>query len=245
MVILTVGSLSHAANLTTLAIPVGVYSELEKFSMADQKLPGDYVRSLPNLIHQKMMTTAEEALKQLSQNCTSTVKVSFPGKITATENVVINNFESSLSIVEVRYCFNNIEATKLVSHFADPAFQTRAISTIKSFEIREDETCQKSSVFSVGNSDYCFKTYSDLKPQTASIVSFNTWNESIAKANAPIYFREVLVSSKRINEKTTAFHFIAYVRGPSLSRLQKTFGKGFVEQEQNSLIEKAKAELGL
>lgn len=236
---------TQAAPLAKLSIPKGVFSELEKFSIGDQKLPADYVSSLPTMIHQKMMSRSTEVLSQLSQNCSNKVKVSFPGKMTAVDNAVIQSFESSLSIVEVQYCFNSIKPSKIVSHFADPAFQKRAISTIKSYEIKSEETCQKSSVLSVGTSDYCFKAYSDLQDQSAAIVSFNTWNESTLKANAPIYFREVLVSSKKINDKMTAFHFIAYVRGPNLSGLQKTFGKGFVEQEQNNLIEKAKAELGI
>ena len=95
----------------------------------------------------------------------------------------------------------------------------------------------------MGSSSYCYLVFNLREESDYSVqVNFNIFNDPSSRFDAPVYFREGLVSAKTLGSKTI-YHVISYVRGPKMNAFQKLFGRNFIETTQQQVFENLNTEI--
>ncbi len=219
-------------------IPAGVYTELAKFP----NLTADYVKLLPKAVNDQFMQKEEAYHKNIKSTCLPRIDVQYVSNLTSPQDAAALDFESAFIGIDATLCFVNTSVEKVIALFGDREFQASSVSTIKSSYKNGDLICEKTSAPTIGNSHYCYNQQSFVQPDYILGFSFNVWNDSVQNANAPVYFREVMVSANQTGT-VTEFHLQTLVRGPKLNFFQKAFAKGAISSEQQSVYEKMKQRL--
>jgi hypothetical protein len=219
-------------------IPDGVYAELSKFP----GLTAGYVQQLPKMINDQFMKKEEAYHKNIKSTCIPKIDVQYVSNLTSPTDSVAGDFESAFIGIDATLCFVNTSVEKVIALFGDREFQASSVSTIKGSYKNGDLICEKTAAPTIGNSHYCYNQQSFVQPGYILNFSFNVWNDSVQNANAPVYFREVMVTANQIGN-LTEFHLQTLVRGPKLNFFQKAFAKGAISSEQQSIYEKMKQRL--
>jgi hypothetical protein len=220
------------------SIPQGVYTELAKYPDLTQ----DYVQKLPSYIVQVLSENEKHYTSEIKSVCESDFNVKYMPTITGSKNSTIHDFESGFISVEATFCFQNTTPQKVITLYSSPEFQKSSVSTIRDSYRKGNLVCEKTTAPTIGNSHYCYNQ--EILSQQGYVLgySLNVWNDTIENADAPVYFRAVVVSATQV-QNTTQFHLQTLVRGPKLSFIQKIFAKGAIESEQKSVYEKMKQRL--
>lgn len=220
------------------AIPEGVYTELAKYP----DLSEDYVQKLPSYIVQVLSEKEKQYTSEIKSNCEADFNVKYMSTITGSKNSTVKDFESGFISIDATFCFENTTPQKVISLYSSPEFQKSSVSTIKDSYRKAHLVCEKTTAPTIGNSHYCYNQEVLSQANYVLGFSFNVWNDTLENANAPVYFRAVVVSTTQV-QNTTQFHLQTLVRGPKLSFFQKMFAKGAIESEQISVYEKMKQRL--
>ena len=227
-----------SSQVFSQAMPAGVYTELAKFP----GLAADYVQQLPKIINDQLMKKEDAYHKNLKSTCNPRFDVQYVSNLTSPQDAAARDFESAFIGIDATLCFVNTSVEKVIALFSDREFQASSVSTIKSSYKNGDLICEKTSAPTIGQSHYCYNQQSFAQPEYILGFSFNVWNDSVQNANAPVYFREVMVSANQTGT-VTEFHLQTLVRGPKLNFFQKAFAKGAISSEQQSVYEKMKQRL--
>ncbi|MBC7457661.1 MAG: hypothetical protein H7235_05240, partial [Bdellovibrionaceae bacterium] len=107
------------ALFTTLSatadIPTGVFTGITQFTSQNQRLPLDYVKQIPQTIHNLLISFEKQFNQQNSQACINLTNVQYIKEFQPSNNAIINDFESSFLRIEVARCFDNTTAAKVLS----------------------------------------------------------------------------------------------------------------------------------
>lgn len=219
-------------------IPTGVYSELAKFP----GLTEAYIQKFPGHIAQSLAEKEKSYLKSIQSSCQPKVDVQYITTLTDSKSSAAKDFESGFISIDTTFCFQGASPEKVIELYSAPEFQQSSVSTINESVRKGDLVCEKTTAPTIGNSHYCYNQEIQKNQNYIISFSFNVWNDILENADAPVYFREVVVSATQI-QNNTQFHLQTLVRGPKLGFFQKIFAKGAIESEQQSVYEKMKQRL--
>lgn len=224
-----------AANATE--IPLGVFSGVSQFTWQNQRLSETYVKQIPQTIHNLLINSEKKFDVQNSSACVDLTNVQYIKEFQSSTDPIINEFESSFLRIEVARCFANTTASKALGTLNSLEFKRKAFSTVTSVVANGPNTiCETSSAPSLGDSHYCYKDFLDQsKTQYLQLFSFNDWFEITNQYQAPVYFRESLVTAKQVGNQVL-LHSVTYARGPRLSAIQRLFAKSFIANAQNTVF---------
>lgn len=229
------------ALFTTLSatadIPTGVFTGVTQFTSQNQKLPLDYVQRIPQIIHNLLISFEKQFNQQNSQACVDLTNVQYIKEFQPSNNSIINDFESSFLRIEVARCFENTTAAKVLSTMNNLEFKKKAFSTVTSVVSNgSNATCETSSAPMLGASHYCYKDFLDQSnPNYLQLFTFNDWFEISDQFQAPVYFRESLVSTRQMGGQVL-LHSVTYARGPKLTTIQRLFAKSFIANAQTTVF---------
>lgn len=235
--ILLLSALVSAKALAVTEIPNGVYSGVSQFVWQNQQLPEAYVRKIPQTIHNLLISAEHDFNLQNSNHCVELTNVQYIKNFQNSTDPTISEFESSFLRIEVARCFENTTAAKVLSTLNSLDFKRKAFSTVTSVVASGvGATCETSSAPSLGDSHYCYKDFLDqTRPQYLQLFSFNDWFEITNQFQAPVYFRESLVTTQQIGSQVL-LHSVTYARGPRLSAIQRLFAKSFIANTQTTVF---------
>ncbi|GIL17875.1 MAG: hypothetical protein BroJett040_16260 [Oligoflexia bacterium] len=204
-------------------------------------LSSEYVRAFSQTIRNRLMQESDTALDQVlhSNSCRPFIKVENPGRFTDRSESGAKNFEKSIFRVESLACLRNINMQKAATKFLSADFQKKAATNIKDVKIQGDLVCQKTYVFGLGKSDYCFKNH--VFEGSDSIVIHSEIQSNVSDIEVPVYVMDSLnVFYQFPNE--TVFYSLVYIRGSSLNAFVRSIARGIVESTQQRTIELLEAE---
>jgi hypothetical protein len=222
-----------------------IETELLKYNYKGLKLPNPYIDELTTELREKIFTEQLEWSKRAG--CLSEAKGKFlthgqvfnRGVYPVVEESAIRNFENGFIRIEASGCINSNSVIKVLNEYLKSDFQIQAISELKSTVIQNDLVCETTKVFSVGTSKYCYdvKINNQKDKGIISLHTYNLFNAPVKEADAPVYFRELLLSFKQVSPGKIAAHVIVYVRGPEISGMVKGIAQSRIESTQNKLFE--------
>lgn len=230
--------------LNDLAIHPNVYFEFKKYKGNGQELPQTYINEVigksrkETSNRQKLWLQKPGCeLKAKSEILDSSPFIARPN-YSLNEIDLISDFESSLIRIEASGCVSTDSPLKVFNEYISPAFQKAAISEIKHSEIRKDTICDTTEVFGIGKSKYCSDVYVnyDEASNLITLHTYNVGNAPLKEANAPVYFREILASFKKVGPKVVAVNFIAHVRGGNVPTLVRSVARSRIESTQTRLF---------
>lgn len=218
------------AQTQAIVIPKASYVELQKFRHDGRALPSKYVEEFPQLIHKKIMSDADKFVKSLNGTCRDAIRITFDARVTNNQDPTVVNFENGLVKVEAAKCFGPVAPQALIEINSQLDFKKNAFSTLDNVSEKGNENCEWTSAPGVGKSHYCYvNIFTEKSDDVQTQVNFLIFNN--AKYDAPVYFREALVSSRRMGS-STLFYAESYVRATTLSSFTKFFAKGFIQNSQ-------------
>jgi hypothetical protein len=230
-VILAASQNSYSWNISTdtfsnwssaLQPAPGVYTELAQY-FKDQDInetSAEVQKYLPAFtlqIHQDFLQKVNSILVD-SENpnlkCSSQTEINFPNRIT---NFKIGaDFESEALNVESMDCLGKLDINKVFTTLMSDEFQKKSVNGLDQIITDEstNQVCQKTSVFPIGKSDYCFTQNIWKDESTYVIQSFNELNRN--NPTAPVYFREVFTIIKQLTSGEVFIYNVVMGRGPDL-----------------------------
>lgn len=229
--------------INSLTIHPNVYSEFKKFP-ANQELPQTYIGEV---VKKSRLETSKRQnlwlqrpdceLKAKSEILDSTPFVA-RSNYSSSETTSISNFESSLIRIEASGCVSSDSPFKVFNVFITGEFQKAAISELKFSETKKEVICETTEVFGIGKSQYCYDVFVnyDEKSKLVTLHTYNVTNAPLKEANAPVYFREILASFKKIGPNQIAVNFIAHVRGGNVPTLVRSIARSKIESTQTRLF---------
>jgi len=230
--------------LNDLSIHPNVYSEFKKYKSNGQELPQNYINEVigksrkETLNRQKLwLQNPGCELKAKSEILDASPFIARPA-YSSNEIDLISDFESSFIRIEATGCVSTDSALKVFNEYISIDFQKAAISEIKHSEIKKDGICDTTEVFGIGKSKYCSDMFVNYD-EASNLVTLHTYNVSNAplkEANAPVYFREILASFKKVGPKLVAVNFIAHVRGGNVPTLVRSVARSKIESTQTKLF---------
>ncbi|MFZ3229939.1 MAG: hypothetical protein WA160_07030 [Pseudobdellovibrio sp.] len=225
-------------------IPEGVYVELQKFKSDNNlMLPNNYIQAFPALIEKIVSNSEEQHLTSVEKSCLDTIDVVYINKILNNSDSAAIDFESGLVRIEATKCFRNTSAKRILDISSDINFRLKAFTTIKKNTAKDDQICETTSAFSVGESNYCYQNNFESEANLYfKLTSFNIWNDNVGKYNSPVYFRYISETATQISTDAI-YHMVTYVRGPKLSSFQRIFAKSFIKKTQADVFQKLVEEL--
>jgi hypothetical protein len=180
--------------------------ELKEYISNNETLPDAYVESFTASVKNKLFSAQQDWIK--NANCTSYVKGEFINKgksaknnnYSSRESETIQSFESSLIRIESTGCLTSNSSLEVFNEYIKPSFQLAAISTLKSSNIVNNMICEKTEVFALGSSQYCYNVQINYEASTdtLSLHTYNLTNAPISEASAPVYFREIVFTFKKV-----------------------------------------------
>lgn len=125
-------------------------------------------------------------------------------------------FESELLKIQSVDCLPQIELKKVVGTFLDDNFQKKFIYGLTDSQSLESENsvCQKTSVFPLGKSEYCYENRIWKNENTVIIISMTTSLDS--RSSAPVYFRTIATAFKQLSSGQIMMSTLTYGRGPDM-----------------------------
>lgn len=225
-------------------IPAGVFTGVSQFTWQNQRLSENYVRQIPQTIHNLLITSEKQFDQQNPNSCVDLTNVQYIKEFQSSNDPTINEFESSFLRIEVARCFMNTTTSKTLSTLNSLEFKGKAFPTLKTVVPNgANGFCETSSPPSLGDSHYCYKDFLDqANPHYLQLFSFNDWFEITNQYQAPVYFRESLVTTKQLGNNVL-LHSVTYARGPRLSFTQRLFAKSFIANTQNTVFNSLAEEL--
>jgi len=218
-----------------------VYTELEKY-FVDQDMNSkaadvqSYIQNFVLTNHQSFKNSVLQLLQNSSSSnlkCHSDSEIDFPENIT---NIKIGeDFESQALRIETMDCLGKIDHNKVFSTLMSDAFQKKSVSGLQDMQSDQSNNlvCQKTSIFPIGKSSYCFTQNIWQNENTYVIQSFNETNNN--GASSPVYFREVFTVIKKTSSGEVFIYNLAIGRGPDLPF--HSIVKATVRNQQQSMIQ--------
>lgn len=235
----------HQGDLTnwmnSLSPAKSVSSEVEKY-FTDENINAKsadiqtYIQQFIQYNHQVFRNNVIQVLQNSSKNqvkCLADTKIEFLNK---TSNMKIGqNFESEALYIESMDCLGFIDHHKVFTTLLSDSFQKKAVSGLQNISSNQNNNlvCQQTSVFPIGESNYCFTQNIWQDENTYVIQSFNESNAP--NASAPVYFREVFTVIKKTNSGEVFIYNLALGRGPDLPF--HSIVRATVRNQQQSMIE--------
>ncbi len=225
-------------------IPSGVYLGISQYSSQSQHLPDDYIRQIPQTIHNLLIASENIFANQTTNSCVDKTDVQYVNQFQATNNPVVNDFESGFLRIEVARCFANTTAAKVLSVMQSPEFKKKAFSTVTSIVANgANATCETASAPMLGASHYCYKDFLDqANTDYLQLFTFNDWFEYTPQFQVSVYFRESLLTAKQLATRVQ-LHSVTYGRGPKLTAIQRLFAKSFIAKSQTDVFNVLAADL--
>jgi len=218
----TINTDSFQKWTTSLQPKLSVQKQIEMF-FSDQNIDhtqDEVQKYIPNFIqhtHQEFTQKVIDILNHAenpSLKCSNQTEIDFPETIT--QNKTGEEFESEALFVESMDCLGQLDHNKVFKTLLSDEFQKKSVNGLK--EIRTDETknlvCQKTNVFPIGRSEYCFTQNIWKNDSTYVIQSFNESNHN--QPSAPVYFREVYTVIKKLKSGEVFLYNVVLGRGPDL-----------------------------
>lgn len=219
-------------------------NELKKYTDDNKRLPDSYILELTSKLKSKLFLEQARWIKDAK--CTSSAKGEFlsEGKIVKRntypniEEDTINSFEDGFIRIEASGCLNSNSPMKVLSEYMKAEFQLMAIAELKSSEIKNNLICEKTEVFGIGPSQYCYNALinNESDGEMVSLHTYNLTNAPISEASASVYFRELIFTFKQVAPNKIAANVIVYVRGPNVPGLVRGFARSKIESAQIKLF---------
>lgn len=227
--------------LQSLSPKSSVYAELEKF-YTDQGIDihnpevQNHIQTFVQKNHQLFLSKVDQILKNSNQpnlKCHSDSVIDFLDRFT---NLKIGDeFESEALRIETMDCLGKINHHKVFTILMSDEFQIKSITGLQ--DVTSDQStnliCQKTSIFPLGKSNYCFTQNIWQDATTYVIQSFNESNHS--SASSPVYFREVFTVIKKMTNGEVFIYNLAIGRGPDLPF--HSIVKATARNQQQSMIQ--------
>ena len=233
--------------LVSRAPAPSVYSEMNKYFIDYH--PGTdaraYVSHFITSMHVSLVNEAEYTLaKKLKETtCSSDIKVTFPETLTQGYNFQgQHEFESEVLKIQSYDCLGKLNLHTVFETLMSDAFQRKTIDGLKFIlsNQKNNQVCQKVSIFPLGTSHYCFTQHILATSNQYIIHSYNEAN--IEQPSAPAYFREAVTIFTQLPNGEVSVYNLAYARGPDLP-VHSIVKKVITQRQQTSiqdLIETAK-----
>ncbi len=224
----------------SITIPNEAYIELQKFEAGGQKLSENFVRDFPQRVYDEILQTELGFLKSLNGVCKDSIKITFGSKLLGHKEAAETAFEKGVIRVEASKCFQNANPTDLIEISAETGFKRKAFSTLKNITSQVTAQgvldCEWTSAPTIGKSHYCYLNF-DLEktPELHSQVNFLTFSENEPSIEAPVYFREALITARRMGPQTL-YYVQSYVRATAISSLKKFFVEQYIQSSQNQVF---------
>ena len=196
----------------------------------------NYIQTFVQTNHQSFKNNVLQILQNASSpnlKCNSDSEIDFADNIT---NIKLGeDFESEALRIETMDCLGKLDHNKVFATLMSDSFQKKSVSGLQ--DMQSDQTnnlvCQKTSIFPIGKSSYCFTQNIWQNENTYVIQSFNETNN--AGASSPVYFREVFTVIKKMSSGDVLLYNLAIGRGPDLPF--HSIVKATVRNQQQSMIQ--------
>jgi hypothetical protein len=153
--------------------------------------------------------------EKVNQSCSPSFVVDFnmPTHPTAAET---KKFEEEMLRLESVDCLPALDLEKVVQTFLSDNFQKKYIDGLKFSSTDADHNwmCQRTSVFPLGNSDYCAKISIWEGEDEVILYSLNELNNNTP--SAPVYLRAMVTVFKKLSQGQIILYNLTYGRGPDL-----------------------------
>jgi hypothetical protein len=216
---------------------------MQKFQDHGQVLSVNFVRDFPMKVHQEILRRENEFFNELKGQCQDYVKVTFGPQVSDSKESIESLFQAGLVKIEAAKCYDNADPKDLIEISADAGFKRRAFSTLKNITTEENLDCEWTYAPTIGKSHYCYLNF-DLEnnKDVRSQVNFLTFNNSDPAFEAPVYFREALVTARRMGPQTL-YYVQSYVRATPLSNLKQIFAEKYILQSQSQVFQELERRL--
>jgi len=222
-----------------------IFSELKKYQSENKTLPDQYMQDFVSKIKARMFLHGNLFLQQ--SDCKSSATGLFVGSrhlierpmYPRIEEDTIADFEDGMIKIEAQGCLDTHSEKLALSEYLKADFQLKAIAELKNVEVKNQLTCEITEVFGLGKSSYCYNVdiNFDEKTQSASVHTYNLFNAPVNVADAPVYFREILFTFKKIAPNKVSAKVIVYVRGPDIPGFIKGMATSKISSSQTKLFE--------
>ena len=221
-----------------------IVNEFRMFKYDKQELPLHYINAFIQKSKRELFNKQSMWLKQgrceleASGEVLNGRKFIKPESFSAHEVEIIEAFESSLIKIEAVGCVNSNSPLKVFNEYIKGDFQKLAITELKSSELVNDTICEKTEVFGIGKSYYCYDVavnYDD-ESDTVTLHTYNVGNAPRHVADAPVYFREILATFKKLNNGQVGVSFFVLVRGADVPSLARGVARSKIKETQLRLF---------
>ena len=193
-------------------------------------------------IYKKQLTDGMKKWNMEGEACALQSRVEFASDLTRSGRSDEQEFESEILKMESLDCLVKAPLEKTVALFLSDSFQLRGFPDVKAS--KSDETtnmvCQKTSVFLLGDSEYCTRNFMWRNDSTVFILSVNEYNG--ARVSAPVHLRLVTTVFHKMADGRLKMYNLTMGRGPDLPMhsLVKSMAakqhKAFIEKFTESLL---------
>ncbi len=222
-----------------------IFVELKKYQSEGKSLTDNYMQEMVSKIKAKMFLHGNLALQ--NSNCESKASGSFVGArkfidrpmYPRVEEDTIVDFENGVIKIEAEGCLETNSEKLALAEYLKADFQLKAIAELKNVEVKNQLTCEITEVFGLGKSSYCYNLdiNFDEQTQSASVHTYNLFNAPTSLADAPVYFREILFTFKKVKANKVSAKVIVYVRGPDIPGFVKGMATSKISSSQTKLFE--------
>lgn len=148
--------------------------------------------------------------------CRSQFYVQFNENLSQSQQASEREFESQLLRLESLDCLPGLDLQRVVTTYLSDSFQLKYINGLKFSQSDEKNNwvCQRTSVFPIGNSDYCARFHIWQNENMVVVFSLNEVNNNSPKA--PVFFRAVTTVFKKMKDDSVLIYNLTYGRGPAL-----------------------------
>lgn len=221
---------------TNLSKPIRF--EIDKFQNSERKFSDlEYSKNLIQIINQNITSSEEMFWKNAHPSQADLIRVDFINALTETTDPLAQDFESGFIRIEASAVFKNKTSENILELINNPQFRLEAFSTLTESKFVNNLICEKTIAPTIGKSNYCYILKKEkIDKDFYKYVSMNISNADIANYNAPVYYRTISETAQQVGPDTI-YHVITYVRGPKLSKFQKFFATGAIENTQRKTFQ--------
>jgi hypothetical protein len=221
-----------------------VVQEFRMYKYNNQELPLNYMSSFIQHSRRDLFQKQAQWIKQGRCDLSASGEV-LNGKkfikqesFSAHEVDIIDSFESSLIKIEATGCVKADSPLKVFNEYIKADFQKQAIAELKSSEIVADTICEKTEVFGIGKSHYCYdvSVNYDEEAEVLTLHTYNVGNAPRTVADAPVYFREIVATFKKLSNGQVGVSFFVYVRGADVPALARSIARSKIKETQLRLF---------
>ena len=221
-----------------------VVQEIRMYKYNNQELPTSYLNGFIQKSRKDLFQKQADWIKQGRCDLSASGEI-LNGKkfikqesFSAHEVEMIDSFESSLIKIEATGCVKSDSPLKVFNEYIKADFQKQAILELKSSEIVADTICEKTEVFGIGKSHYCYdvSVNYDEEADVLTLHTYNVGNAPRTVADAPVYFREIVATFKKLSNGQVGVSFFVYVRGADVPTLARSIARSKIKETQLRLF---------